>query len=64
MSAPNERSDYRRWDELDEDDRKVIEERIGAGLLPRTFRVSDHLYYVGRRLEYLSPTPITRPGPR
>jgi hypothetical protein len=58
----NQQPDYRSWEDLDEHDRKIIQERIASGELPRTFRVTEHLYYVGRRLEYLSPTPITRAG--
>jgi hypothetical protein len=52
--------DYLDWDDLDERGRKIIQERIASGELPRTFRVTEYLYYVGRRLEHLSPTPITR----
>jgi hypothetical protein len=51
---------YRSWDDLDEDDRNVIRERIKNGELPRDFRVTDHQYYIGRRLPYLSPSPLVR----
>jgi len=58
----DEVADYRAWDDLEEDDRNIIRGRIAKGELAQNFRVSDHIYYVGRRLPYLSPKPITRAG--
>jgi hypothetical protein len=51
---------YRSWDELTETDRETVLARIESGELPKTFQVTEHRYYVGRRLPYLSPSPITR----
>jgi hypothetical protein len=51
---------YRSWDDLSEADREVVRGRVESGELPKTFQVREHRYYVGRRLPYLSPTPITR----
>lgn len=53
-------AEYRSWDALEEGDRNIIRERIENGELPKGFRVADHRYYVGRRLPYLSPSPLTR----
>jgi hypothetical protein len=57
-----ERHDYRRWHELEEDDRNLVRERITNGELPTGFRVTEHLFYVGQRRPYLSPTPIVDRG--
>ncbi len=51
---------YRSWDDLEETDRRTVLARIESGELPKTFQVTEHRYYVGKRLPYLSPTPITR----
>jgi hypothetical protein len=51
---------YRSWDELSDTDRETVLARIDGGELPKTFQVGEHRFYVGRRLPYLSPTPITR----
>jgi hypothetical protein len=56
----SEPADYRAWKDLEEDDRNIIRKRIANGELSQTFRVGDHVYYVGHRLPYLSPKPITR----
>jgi hypothetical protein len=56
------RSDLETWDELEEDDRNVIRERIAEGELPSDFRVSRHRFYVGGRVRhlYLDPEPLRR----
>ena len=56
----SEAADYRAWNDLEEDDRNIIRKRIANGELSQIFRVVDHVYYVGHRLPYLSPKPITR----
>jgi hypothetical protein len=56
----SEAADYRAWNDLEEDDRKIIRTRIADGELSQNFRAGDHVYYVGKRLPYLSPKPITR----
>ena len=41
------------WDELDDDDRSVVRERIAKGELPSGFRVTEYRYNVGASLAYM-----------
>jgi hypothetical protein len=56
----SEAAGYRAWNDLEEDDRNIIRKRIADGERSQNFRAVDHVYYVGQRLPYLSPKPITR----
>jgi hypothetical protein len=60
-TAKTERRDmFVTWDELDEDDRNVVRERIANGELPDDFRVTEHLFWIGapEQRRYLSTAPI------
>jgi hypothetical protein len=46
---------YRSWHEAKDTERKTVLARIESGELPKTFQVTEHRYYVERRLPYLSP---------